>query len=172
MTDEIQVKRALCLDLDRTIRYSKSGTPFIKGPDDIALYLDVEPILHEWKQEGYLIFGVTNQGGVAFGYKTAEQNEAEIKRTLELFSNDPFTRIYSSFMHPKGNVHPYNFRSLNRKPNIGMLASIEDDVAKHGYVIDWDNSLFVGDRNEDKECAKNAGIEFRWAKDFFGRSDE
>lgn len=172
MTDKIQVKPALCLDLDRTIRYSKSGTPFIKGSDDVALYPNVESKLHEYKQEGYLIFGLTNQGGVAFGYKTVEQNDAEIERTKELFNDDPFTGIYSSFMHPRGNVYPYNFRSLSRKPNIGMLVLIEEDAAKHGYVIDWDNSLFVGDRNEDKECAKNAGIEFRWAKDFFGRSDE
>jgi D-glycero-D-manno-heptose 1,7-bisphosphate phosphatase len=169
--DNMQIRPALCLDLDRTIRYSKSGTPFIKGPDDVALYPDVELILHQWKREGYLIFGLTNQGGIAFGYKTPEQDQAEIQQTLNLFRSNPFTQIFSCHHHPGGNVSPYNLRSLCRKPDIGMLVLCELSAGHDGYVIDWDNSLFIGDRNEDKECAQNAGIEFRWAKDFFGRND-
>lgn len=172
MTKKIEVKPALCLDLDKTIRYSLNGTPFIKNVDDIALYPDVESALHEWKNEGYLIFGITNQGGVAFGYKTVEQDKAEINQTVNLFEVNPFDTIFSSYHHPRGDIAPYNIRSLIRKPDIGMLVLCELHAASNNYVIDWNNSLFVGDRNEDKECAKNAGIRFIWAKDFFGREDE
>ncbi len=171
MIKKIEASPAVCLDLDKTIRYSLSGTPFIKNIDDIALYPDVEPVLHEWKNEGYLIFGITNQGGVAFGHKTVEQNDAEIERTRELFDNDPFNQIYSCFNHPGGNTYPYNLRFLSRKPDIGMLVLHEVEAWRHGYMIDWNNSLLVGDRNEDKECAENAGIRFMWAKDFFGRDE-
>ncbi len=169
---EVEVKKALVLDLDRTIRYSKSGTPFIKGPKDVAIYSDVEPILRRYRDEGWLIFGLTNQGGVAFGHKTVEDDKAEIRRTTNLFTINPFTQIFSAYHHPGGDVHPYNYRSLLRKPSIGMLALCELSAGFNKCVIDWDNSIFVGDRKEDQECAANAGIEFRWAKEFFGRNDE
>jgi D-glycero-D-manno-heptose 1,7-bisphosphate phosphatase len=66
-------------------------------------------------------------------------------------------------------VVPYNYRSLLRKPDIGMLALMEYELFDEGYIVDWDNSLFVGDRPEDQECAKRAGLSFHWAWDFFGR---
>lgn len=37
---------------------------------------------------------------------------------------------------------------------------------KAGIVIDWDNSLFVGDRPEDEQCAKNANIQFKYIDQF------
>ena len=33
-------------------------------------------------------------------------------------------------------------------------------------AIDWDKSLFVGDRPEDEQCANNAGIPFRYIDNF------
>lgn len=50
-----------------------------------------------------------------------------------------------------------------------MLAKAEIDAYAEGIIIDWSNSLFVGDRQEDADCAKNAMIEFRWSEDFFER---
>lgn len=61
----------------------------------------------------------------------------------------------------KGKVEPFNHRSLGRKPDIGLLFEMESDSYTAGYIVDWDNSLFVGDRPEDEECAERAGISFR-----------
>jgi D-glycero-D-manno-heptose 1,7-bisphosphate phosphatase len=163
-----EVRPALCLDLDGTVRYSKNGE-FINRPEDIDLFDGVEEKIWQYRDDGYLIFGITNQGGVAFGYKTPAGCEAEIEATCNLFERNPFHIIKSSYHHPKGTVEPYNYRSLLRKPDIGMLALCEVDAWQAGYVVDWDRSLFVGDRPEDQECAEWAGIEFRWAGEFFGR---
>lgn len=160
---------ALCLDLDGTIRHSKSGE-FINGTDDIALYPGVEEKIWEYRNNGFLILGISNQGGVAFGYKTAAQVEAELDATLSLFKENPFHLIKQCFHMPNGTVFPYNVRSLLRKPDIGMLALMEMEAFEAGYLIDWDNSLFVGDRSEDRDCASAAGIPFRVADMFFGRA--
>ena len=161
---------ALCLDLDGTIRYSKNGE-FINKPEDVALFDGVESKLWEYRNEGYLIFGITNQGGIAYGFKTREDHYKELDAMLALFSANPFHIIKSCFHHPGGKVEPYNHRSLLRKPDIGMLALCEDESFGGGYIVDWDNSLFVGDRSEDEQCAKNAGIAFQWAYKFFGRDN-
>jgi phosphoglycolate phosphatase-like HAD superfamily hydrolase len=47
-----------------------------------------------------------------------------------------------------------------------MLVHAEESMIEEGIIPDWDNSLFVGDRPEDEECAKSAGIPFMWAHDF------
>lgn len=83
----------------------------------------------------------------------------------------PFHIVKQCYHHPQGKVEPYNHRSLLRKPDIGMLAIAEVDAYKAGVVVDWDNSLFVGDRPEDEECAKRAGIRFIWADEFFERQN-
>lgn len=162
-----EVKPALCLDLDGTVRCSKSGG-FIQGPDDIVLLPNVEEKIWEARRAGYLIFGVSNQGGVAFGIKTFLDIEAELSATLALFQKNPFHVVKQCYHHPDGKIHPYKYRSLLRKPDIGMLALCEVDAYDNGFVVDWPRSLFVGDRPEDKECAKRAGVGFRWAWDFFG----
>lgn len=161
---------ALCLDLDGTVRYSMNGD-FINKPDDIALFGDVEAKIWEYRDNGYLIFGVTNQGGVAYGFKTPRDNDAEVNRTCELFARNPFHIIKSCLHHPGGTFEPYCHRSLLRKPQIGMLAACEVEAYEQGYIVDWDKSLFVGDRPEDRKCAENAGVEFKWAWEFFGRDN-
>jgi len=164
----MKVMPSLCLDFDGTIRHSKSGK-FIKDPSDIALFPDVEAKLWEYRDNGFLIFGVTNQGGVAFGIKSPEQDRAELETTFRLFQRIPFHVVKSCWHHEGGKVFPFNHRSLMRKPNIGMLVVCEFEAFNAGYVVDWDNSIFVGDRPEDQECAIRASIKFEWAWDFFGR---
>lgn len=159
---------ALVLDLDGTVRYSKNGE-FINKPEDVALFADVEARLWEMRGQGYLIFGVTNQGGVAFGHKSVLGHEGEIEVTVRQFERNPFHLIKACFHHPAGKVEPYNHRSLLREPDIGMLALCEVEAYDKGYIVDWDKSLMVGDRPEDEECARNAGIAFQWAHEFFGR---
>ena len=160
---------ALCLDLDGTVRYSKSGSGYVTGPDDIAVYPDVERIIHDYQAHGFIVCGVTNQGGVAFGHKTVRQNYREIEETRGYFDGS-FDFVVCACCHPGGSKPPFNVRTLLRKPAIGMLAVLEFWAFDCGYVIDWDNSLFVGDRPEDKQCAESANIAFAWAHDFFGRS--
>lgn len=162
------VKPALCIDLDGTIRCSTRGR-YIEKPGDIALLPNVERILWKYRDAGFIICGVTNQGGVAHGHKTPADNEAELAHMCSLFTRNPIDFITYAYSMDDGRIFPYNFRSLLRKPAYGMLVQCELDAWAQGIVIDWNNSLFVGDRTEDEECAKAARIAFRWAEDFFQR---
>lgn len=157
---------ALCLDLDGTVRYSKSGE-FIYGPDDIALFGGIGDRIRAYIDEGFLIIGVSNQGGVAHGFKTVEQVDSEMDATEALFDPPVFDVIYYSTDDDRGTVEPYCHRSLLRKPGYGMLVKAElDFYSDDAITIDWNNSLFVGDRGEDRQCAESAGIAFQWAVDF------
>jgi len=161
-----QIKPALCLDLDGTIRYSKSSR-FIQDPQDIALFEGVEKKIWQYRNRGFLIFGITNQGGVAFNYKTPERNLAEISSTCNLFIRNPFHSIKYCYHMEEGSIFPYNYRSLLRKPYTGMLALLEVEAWNEGFVLDWNKSIFVGDDEVDRLCAENAGLKFYWAADFF-----
>jgi len=161
---------ALCLDLDGTVRDSKKGDTFIKSKEDIMLKPFVKEVVWWYRNKGYLIFAISNQGGVAFGYKTIEQCNDELEATLELFGNPhPFHICKMCYHHPEGNKEPHCHKSLFRKPSIGMLVECETDCYSNKIIVDWKESIFVGDREEDKQCAKNAGVKFIWANKFFSQ---
>lgn len=166
LSERHQLKPALCLDFDGTIRRSKSGQTFIQNFNDIELMPNIEKLIWRYRNMGWLILGISNQAGVAHGFKLPLEIETEMDTTLNLFKQNPFHIVKFCFHDGKGKIEPYNHRSLLRKPDIGMLAIMESEAWNEGYVIDWDNSLFVGDRPEDEQCAKNAGISFRHIDSF------
>lgn len=164
-----KLQPALCLDLDGTVRYSAEGT-FINKPEDVRLYDGVEEVIWKHRDAGYLVFGISNQGGVAHGFKTPQQNDAEIEAMFRLFKRNPFHVVKCCYHDVLGKVMPFNHRSLLRKPDYGMLALCEVEAFQAGYIVNWTASIVVGDRPEDKEMATNAGIPFFvWAWEFFGR---
>lgn len=168
----IKVTPALCLDFDGTIRKSKSGKQFIENADDISLMDGVEKIIWSYRNMGWLIIGISNQGAIAYGYKRPSHIEKEMHATFELFNKNPFHIVKYCYHMEGGSIEPYNHRSMLRKPNIGMLAIAEFDAWNEGYMIDWDKSLFVGDRPEDEECAKNANIKFYHIDEFLNMPHE
>ena len=164
-----RIAPALCLDIDGTVRYSTAGD-FIKKRSDIALYDGVEEMLWVYRGNGYVILGISNQGGLAFGIKTPEQENDEMAATLALFNRNPFDLIHACWHHTGGTISPLTVRSLCRKPDYGMLVACELEMAGRGVIIDWNRSLMVGDRPEDQQCALNAGVRFQWAAVFFNRA--
>lgn len=165
-----ELKKFLFLDLDGTIRRSKSGAKFIKDVEDVELFPDVLPLLNDYFEKGWILAAVSNQGSVAHGIKTVQQVNDELQKTIAL-CGDIFTSVQAAFSMPDGSVFPFNNKSLARKPYYGMLANLEMGAWSNGMIIDWDNSIFVGDRDEDRLCAEGAGVLFIHADDFFGRRD-
>lgn len=157
---------ALCLDFDGTIRCSKSGATFIKNFQDIELIPQMESLIWRYRNMGWLIFGISNQAGVAHGFKLPMEIENEMSATFKLFKENPFHAVKYCYHDGKGKIEPYCHRSLGRKPDIGMLYLMEIDAFDAGYIVDWDKSLFVGDRPEDEECAKRAGVPFKYIDNF------
>lgn len=136
---------------------------------------------------------VTNQAGVAFGYNTEEDVQRKLCAVgaaleygwIELHdgSAEPITldtgargelgrgvlQIYVCYEHPKAKLPQYqeNYDAPTenrRKPSPNM---IREAFEIGGYT---QYCLMVGDRPEDEAAAKNAGVPFQWAKDFFNAS--
>lgn len=161
--ENLEERPVLWLDLDGTIRKPKSGKQFSESKTDYILFDGVESRIWEYRSNGFIIVGITNQGGVAHGFKSVSEVEFENEFLRKLFVKDPFHIIKACLHEPSGKIFPFNRKSLFRKPNIGMLALVEYELFNQGYLIDWKKSLFVGDRQEDQDCAKNAEIHFVWA---------
>lgn len=168
-TELVRVVPALCLDLDGTVRCSKSRAIWgPQNPGDVELLPNVEKVIAEYKARGFAIVGVTNQGPVAYGTRTEVEIEAITEATRQAFAVDPFDLILASYSYEKGSVPGRNVRSLLRKPHYGMLALAEVRMREEGTVIDWTTSIMVGDMESDQGCAEDAGVTFAWARDFFG----
>jgi D-glycero-D-manno-heptose 1,7-bisphosphate phosphatase len=157
--------KALLLDLDGTIRRPTSGK-FIKDPNDQEPIEGAIKAMEIYHQEGWTMIGITNQGGVAAGYKSLKSAIEEQQKTLEIFP-----RLSCIYFCPdfKGRecfcVRKHSCVQIDklypdlieqfRKPNSGMIFAALRAFAKEPTDI-----LMVGDREEDKLAAKNAGINF------------
>lgn len=166
---QLELKPALCLDLDGTVRRSKSGATFIKNFDDVELIQEVVETAWHYKDAGFLVFGITNQAGIAHGFKNKGDVVRENNVTINL-SDHLFYEVFYAPCDEKGNTYPFDVRTFNRKPNIGMLAVCENFALVRGLgVIDWNNSLIVGDRPEDEQLAKNAEVSFMHVNTFLDK---
>lgn len=162
---------ALFLDLDGTVRGSASGKEFYEGVADIGIYPNVVEKITAYRELGFLILGITNQGGVAHGHKNLEDVYAESRETDYLTGN-LFDIIYACPCHENGMIFPFGIRSPGRKPAYGMLAVLEFLCYQHlNCQVDWNRSILVGDRAEDKNCAGAFGLPYVPAQEFFASID-
>lgn len=168
-------KSVLVVDINGTINRNKKGRPFIDKLEDIEIIPGTTEILSFFKDQNFLIVGCSNQGGVAFGYKTIDDVQEEMRLTNEMCDN-LFDHIFYCPFHEDGlqlvedepinETTKWSMRSLLRKPDIGMLIMVEASFYGNGVTIDWNSSIFLGDMWEDQECAKRAKIFFVEIKDF------
>jgi len=162
---------AIIADFDGTIRHPPEGKEFINHPEHVRLYPGVFEKLWHHRNHGHVIFGLTNQGGVAHGHKTPDDLLREVYRMRSIGEERgqrwPFHEWYACFLMENGSVGPYSARSLNRKPRYGGLAVLSRRLwENHSLRVDWDRSIMIGDSEDDFGCAKNAEIGFLDAQTF------
>jgi HAD superfamily hydrolase (TIGR01662 family) len=129
----------------------------------------------------------TNQGGVGlrywmetenFGkpsaYPTAEATQVRLRQLIKKLDLR-WENVYIAYAYrqkksgklgpipPQFSHSPY-WRHDWRKPEAGMLKQAIAD-----YGVTPDQTLMVGDSEDDKAAAQAAGCPFLWAKDFFAR---
>jgi D-glycero-D-manno-heptose 1,7-bisphosphate phosphatase len=150
----------LYLDLDGTVRHGKDELGYFgKGPEDVHVFPEAVKRMRQWKKDGGRIIGVSNQGGIALGYITAEQVKAAMIETQEQ-TGSLFDRLMWCSHHPEAEDPEYA-RCWCRKPAPGMLIEGALDLARqHGEFYPPHMGLMVGDRIEDKICAERASIDF------------
>jgi D-glycero-D-manno-heptose 1,7-bisphosphate phosphatase len=137
------MNRAAFFDRDGTLLKCdiKNGKPIprsfgvasINGAIELCRYL---------RDEGYLLFVITNQPDAARGITTKEKIEWE-NNVLSVAM--PIEKIYTCYHDNEDNCEC-------RKPKIGSVLE-----AKREYDIDLEKSWFIGDRKSDIECGNNAG---------------
>ena len=154
----------LYLDMDGTVRKGKDELGrFVNGPEDVEVFPEAITKMRQWKQGGGRIAAVSNQGGVALGIVTFEKVAAAMAETQRQ-CGDLFDLISFCCHHPHAQ-DPANAQCWCRKPSAGAVAE-----AAHGLRGKHPDEfyppymgLFVGDRPEDEQCARSAGLDFEWA---------
>jgi D-glycero-D-manno-heptose 1,7-bisphosphate phosphatase len=174
-------------DLDGTLIRS-----YMDRPDKDFHAVELLPgVAEKWatlrEQTGNNLAIITNQAGVAFGYVS----EGDVQRKLcavgaalgygwiELHdgSDEPQT-LDTNARHASGVLRIYvcygDIRSKDaryqdasrRKPSGTMIREAARIEGYTNYI------LMVGDRPEDEQAARAAGVAFAWAKDFFAQQEE
>jgi len=155
-----QATPVLFVDLDDTVRKGKATLGrFVNGPDDVEVFPEVPAILKAFKEAGWRVVAVTNQGGVALGWLDSEAAMAAIVATYEQ-CGQVFDRMMMCTHHPNA-TDPEMAVCWCRKPRIGLLVQACLGMAdEHNEYYPPHLGLFVGDLPEDEECARNAGLRF------------
>jgi D-glycero-D-manno-heptose 1,7-bisphosphate phosphatase len=157
----------LYLDLDGTVRQGKDDAlgRFVNGPEDVVVFPEAVEMMRRWKLAGGRIIGVSNQGGIALGIVSYTKVAAAMRKTYD-DCGQMFDKIAFCCHHPKAE-HPEMARCWCRKPSPGLVIESALEVARqHGEFYPPYMGLMVGDRPEDEQCAKLAGLNFQRAADW------
>ncbi len=157
----------LYLDLDGTVRQGKDDPlgRFVNGPEDVVVFPEAVEMMRRWKAGGGRIIAVSNQGGIALNIVSDVAVAAAMTETHRQ-CEQLFDKICWCSHHPQA-ADPEMARCWCRKPSPGLLIEGALGLARkhHEYYPPY-MALMVGDRPEDQECARIAGVEFQWAADW------
>ncbi|MBN2773442.1 MAG: HAD family hydrolase [Prolixibacteraceae bacterium] len=139
--------KALFLDRDGVINIEKN---YVYKISDFEFMPEIFQITREYQEQGFLIFVVTNQAGIARNFYTEEDviklNNWMVEKFREKGIN--ISKVYICPHHPD-----FTGECECRKPKPGMiLEAIEE------FNIDPQKSVLIGDKKSDILAGKNAKI--------------
>lgn len=147
-----QLKPAAFFDRDGVINRDHG---YVSQPSHFELVEGVARALVMCREAGYLIFVVTNQGGVAQGYYEEETIAVLHEHMIALLKDQGATidDIRYCPHHPEARRDAYRKLCSWRKPGPGMIL----DLAAH-WPVDISRSFLIGDKQSDLAAAAAAGI--------------
>ncbi len=148
--------KGLLLDVDGTLRKTLSGERFPRSPDDLELLPGRREALQRWLDDGYSLFFVSNQSGIASETVTREAVDAAFARTIELLGLP--VREVAYCPHPA-----FPVGCFCRKPLPGLGVSL---VRRHR--LSREHLVMVGDLSTDEEFARAIGARYVTAAELFG----
>lgn len=145
----------LYCDIDGTIRWGKDELGrFVNTAEDVTVFPEVPDLLAGYKDLGWRIIGVSNQGGIGLGFME-EQVCIDAMVETNKQTNNAFDKIVYC-------PHKPDEGCGCRKPGIDMVIN-----SRHWLFANYDGEaypmemgVFVGDRPEDEDCAHQAGLQF------------
>jgi len=147
--------KGLLLDVDGTLRRTKSGEIFPRDPDDVELLPGRREVLRRYVADGYRLFFVSNQSGVASGTVTREAVDAAFARTVALLGL-PVTEVRYC-PHP---AFPAGCFCRKPLPGLGVALIQAHQLAREHLIM-------VGDMDSDRDFARSLGVRYVPAEEFF-----
>lgn len=144
--------KAVFLDRDGVLNVD---VDYLYKIDDFQWVDEAPEALAYLVKQGYQLFVVTNQSGIARGYYTVDDMQklhAYMQKELQKYGAQ-IERFYYCPHHQEGKVAEYAIECDCRKPKPGMLLQ-----AMAEYAIDKEQSFLIGDSKRDIEAAQAAGI--------------
>jgi D-glycero-D-manno-heptose 1,7-bisphosphate phosphatase len=143
---------ALFLDRDGAIIQE---TGYLHRAEDIRIISGAAKIIAAANQRNVPVIMVTNQSGIGRGhYSWTEFKSVQDAIVASLATKGArIDAVYACAHHPEGKGDLAHPNHPARKPNPGMLLQAASDL-----TLDLKSSWLVGDKADDIEAAKRAGI--------------
>lgn len=153
--DPMHTEKGLLLDVDGTVRTTRSGQIYPHHPDDVVLLPGRRETLARWLDAGYHLFFVSNQSGVASGQITSAAAEAAFQRTQELLGLPVAEIAYCPHK-----AFPVGCFCRKPMPGLGVYLMARHRLAREHLVM-------VGDMDSDAAFAAGLGARYHDAAAFF-----
>ena len=134
---------AVFVDRDGTIM---ENVDYCSDPKQVRIFPSVPESLRHLKSNGFKLIIITNQSGIGRGFFTIEQYRAVEAEVLRQLGDGLIDATY--FCPDVPGQH-----SSCRKPAPGMILQ-----ATQEHRIDLSRSFFIGDKEIDAQCGRNAGV--------------
>lgn len=125
---------------------------YIYKQEDFVFNEGVFDLLKFCKEQGFLLFVITNQSGIARGYYTIE----DFKTLSAYMQNELKKKLGFGFDSIYFCPHLPQEECVCRKPKTGMI-----DQAKKDYDIKLSDCFIIGDKISDMQAGQKAQIAYK-----------
>jgi D-glycero-D-manno-heptose 1,7-bisphosphate phosphatase len=141
-------RKPIFLDRDGVI--NRDLSPYVLSADQMEIFPWTLEALRLLDQNGFDIYIISNQQGVAKGLLTQNDLDQMSEKIQNLIRPHGFQikHFYYCTAHKSEN-------SPNRKPGSGMVFQAQKD-----HDLNIENSFFIGDKESDMQCALGAGCRY------------
>jgi len=138
-------RKPIFIDRDGVLNVDVS--PYISNVDQLQLFSWTVGSLLKLHENGFEIYVVSNQQGVALGITSSEALEQITEKIQSAVRPEGFSikKFYHCTALDSEN-HPW------RKPSPGMILAARDE-----FNLELGDAFFIGDKWSDIECAARAG---------------
>lgn len=154
--DKQSLEKAVFLDRDGTLI---EEVDFLSRVEDLRVFPFTKQALELLRSNGFRLFVITNQSGIARGFYTEDAMHA-IHREIQ---NEVGGLIDAFFFCP----HLPDAGCECRKPKLGMIDSVREL-----FPVDRASSWVIGDKLLDVETARVAGMNAAMVRTGYGKAHE